>query len=664
MTYRLTPALLFAIALAAGCSSGSDSSPTNGATPANGTGSGASGTTLAGTVEEAAQAGIVVCLDQDSDLQCSATEPRASTDAEGRFSLALATGTNLSGLQVIAEVPAAAADAAGIPADVARPAAPATATTALVLAAPAAQTITQISETSQATVTIHALSTLVSASMLANPGQAPAAAQAAVRQQAQLPAGVVLLDSYGSDSSGHSKTFGSYVAPALRAGLQSAANATPPATPAATTIAAAKAIEASLARYLDVSTGLPYWSVSPRTIVSETTAVTGAATTCATAAPFRIQIDTANAAPIVDRENYLQGTLTIAASPAFPAGFSASTQIRGRGNSTWLQAPKKPYRIKLTEKAALLGGGSARDWALLANYFDRSMLRNSHAFCLSRLTGAEYTPAHQFVEVTLNGQDIGLYLLTDQIEPGTNRVNLGEVEETDVDPPFLVEIDTKRDSDPEEMFESALGFPYAVKSDATVAQVAAIQGHIAAFETALSTLANPLTTPRVSDLLDTDTLVDFYVITEYLRNNDTFISSTYVHQRKGGKLIYGPHWDYDLSAGNSSENGNSATDGWWVRTVNSMYGAELPGGYITRLLADPAFAAHVAARWHFLESQQATVFAFLDSSAATIADAQQRNLTIWPPDIGNGIYAEYVTELKTWLTARRNWLDTQMPASR
>ena len=329
-----------------------------------------------------------------------------------------------------------------------------------------------------------------------------------------------------------------------------------------------------------------------------------------------------------------------------------------------MQAPKKPYRLKLTEKAALLGGGAARDWALLANYFDRSMLRNSHAFCLSRLTGAEYTPAHQFVEVNLNGQDLGLYLLTDQIEVGNDRVNIGAVDEADTDPPFLAEIDTKRDSDPDEVFESTLGFPYAVKSDATVSQVAAIQGYIANFEAALSTLANPLTTARVSDLLDTDTLVDFYVITEYLRNNDTFISSTYVHRRKEGKLIYGPHWDYDLSAGNSSENGNSATDGWWVRTLNSMYGPELPGGYITRLLADPAFAAHVAARWQFLASQQAAVFSFLDQSAATIAEAQQANLTLWPPDIGTGVYADYVTELKSWLVARRNWLDTQMPAAR
>ena len=651
MRTRLTLALLLGLATVTGCGGNSTSSPESAAPPPGPAVTPDPGAvTLAATVQEAPLAGITVCLDQNADLQCGDAEPKTVTDATGGYALALPVGTTTDGLHLVAEIPAAVADAAGIPADGSRPAPPA-ATPALVLAAPAGP--------SQA---IHALSTLVSAARVANPGQDVVTAEARVRRQARLPADLSLLAAYAEPtaegSAGNARALGRLLAPAWRAGLQAA-----PGQPPLTVIpAAAGALEASLARYVDATTGRPYRTVTARTLASETTAVTGAATTCPILPLAQIRIDTAGAAPIVDRENYLAATVTVAASAEAPAGFSATAEIRGRGNSTWLQAPKKPYRLRLTTAAPLLGLPAARNWALLANYFDTSMLRNSHGFCLSRLFGTEYTAAHRFVELTLNGQPAGLYLLTDHMEVGPNRVNLGAIADNDPDPPFLVEINEQWNDEPELMFESSLTFPYSVKSDATPAQVEAIRARINAFEATLATVTTPGASPRTDDLLNLDTLVDHYVIAEYLRNNDSFISSTYLHRKAGGKLSFGPHWDYDLSAGNSSENNNAQTDGWWVRTVNTMYGPEQPGGYVSRLLADPDFAAHVAGRWQFLSGQQPAVFRFLDESAAGIAEAQQRNLAQWPWGGGSGIPADYVNQLKAWLTARRAWLDGQMPA--
>lgn len=655
MRNRLTLALLLGLATAAGCGGSSNSSP-EAVSPSPGQPSNPdpNAPALAGAVQEAPQAGIVVCLDQNADLQCGQAEPKSLTDATGAFSIALPAGTTATGQHLVAEIPAAAADAAGIAADPSRAAAPAGAP-ALVLAAPAGQ--------GQA---IHALSTLVTMSMLGEAGlaatQDSAAAEAAVRRKAGLPEGLSLLAAYAAApeaTTGSAGQLGRLIAPAWRAGLQAA----PGQPPLTVNRQAAGAIEGALARYRNPATGLPWRTVTGRTLASEATAATGAATTCPILPVAQLRIDTAGAAPIVDRENYLDATVTVAATADAPQGFSATAEVRGRGNSTWLQAPKKPYRLRLTTAAPLLGLPPARNWALLANYFDPSMLRNSHGLCLSRLLGTEYTAATRFIELNLNGQPAGLYLLTDHTEVGPTRVNLGSIDENDPDPPFLVEINEQWNDEPELMFESALTFPYSVKSDATPAQVNAIREKINAFEATLATVTTPGASPRVDDVLNIDTLVDYYVIAEYLRNNDSFISSTYLHRKAGGKISFGPHWDYDLSAGNSSENGNSGTDGWWVRTLNTMYGPEQPGGYVSRLLADPDFAGHVAARWQFLSSQQPTMFRYLDDSAAAIAEAQQRNLAQWPYGGGSGVHADYVNSLKTWLQGRRAWLDAQMPAT-
>ena len=331
MRTRLTIAMLLGLIAASGCGGDSNGGP-GALAPSPGQPTDPDQTSLTGSVEEAPQAGIVVCLDRDADLRCGDGEPRASTDAHGGYTIALPAGTATAGRHVVAEIPVAVADASGIPADVSRPAAPAGAP-ALVLAAPAEQ--------SRA---IHALSTLVSASMLANPGQDAAAAQAAVRSRARLPQALALLGPYeqaagnGNDATGGARELGRLVAPALRAGLQAA----PTQAPLAVTEAAAGAIEASLARYIDATTGRPYRTVTARTIASETTAVTGAATTCPILPLAQMRIDTAGAAPIVDRETYLPTTVTVAGAPDAPEGFTAAAEIRGRGNSTRLQAPKKP----------------------------------------------------------------------------------------------------------------------------------------------------------------------------------------------------------------------------------------------------------------------------------------------------------------------------------
>ena len=101
-----------------------------------------------------------------------------------------------------------------------------------------------------------------------------------------------------------------------------------------------------------------------------------------------------------------------------------SLQIRGRGNSTWRKSEKKPYRLKFHAPQRLLGPGfaNARDWTLLANHGDKTLIRNALTYELGRFVGLPFCPAYLFVDLFVNGQYLGIYQVSDQVEAGKGRV--------------------------------------------------------------------------------------------------------------------------------------------------------------------------------------------------------------------------------------------------
>jgi len=380
------------------------------------------------------------------------------------------------------------------------------------------------------------------------------------------------------------------------------------------------------------------------------------APTCVVDAPALITVDTTAGQEITSKDTYLPARLTVSATAASPA-LDVATGIRGRGNSTW-NLPKKPYRLKLDTKAAVLGLPTEKDWTLLANYTDKTLLRNSVAFCLGSILGMKYVPRSKYAELTLNGKYEGLYQLTEQIETGPSRVPIG-TEDTTTDSGYLLEWDLRRDGDPH--FDSDRGNPYVVKSDATPAQATAIQAEINAFETALfaSNFADPAN--GYAKYLDVDSMVDFYLVNELMRNNDAFFSSTFVFKPRGGKLTFGPLWDFDITAGNINLSGNEAPTGFWLNNSSS---------YVKRLLEDPAFKTKVAARWKVLSARLPELQTFIDTSAKTLDAAQKKNferwdiltVLVWPNFQINYTYAGEITYLKTWLATRATWLDGQYAA--
>ena len=150
-------------------------------------------------------------------------------------------------------------------------------------------------------------------------------------------------------------------------------------------------------------------------------------------------ITTENNKPITSKEDYLNATYYLDAKGV--AGYEnigsatapLNMEIKGRGNYSWTGFDKKPYRIKLADKQALMGMKKSKHFALLAHADDsndrKGYLRNAVGFELSKLIGMTYTPDSKPLEVVLNGDYIGLYFLTETIRVGTDRVNIVEQED-------------------------------------------------------------------------------------------------------------------------------------------------------------------------------------------------------------------------------------------
>lgn len=396
---------------------------------------------------------------------------------------------------------------------------------------------------------------------------------------------------------------------------------------------------------------------------------------CALPTPAIIEIHTKDRTPVQSKEVYIDAQITIRGetlsdnSDAIENTFA--TRIRGRGNSTW-RMEKKPYRLNLNEARSLLGLPAARNWALLANHADKTMLRNAVALCLGRVMGMEWTPGFRFAELYLNDEYQGLYQLTDHIETGEHRVNIGARKEPSVpgDIGFLMEID-KHDKQLDEtqwFLGNIFGTPYTVKGklspEEAVEAAAFINrmelGFIKKKNAYFLDIQNHPNFINYKDYIELESFVNFYLINEFLKNLDAFFySSTFVYRPWGEKLRFGPLWDFDSAAGNADEYGMEDPHGWWTREISV---------YVQHALSDPEFNNRVKDRWNFLYARIPELFDFIDSAATGLDEAQKRNFEKWPildrivwrnPEI-HYTYDKEVAHLKYWLQRRALWIHSEL----
>ncbi|MDE6059137.1 MAG: CotH kinase family protein [Clostridia bacterium] len=285
-------------------------------------------------------------------------------------------------------------------------------------------------------------------------------------------------------------------------------------------------------------------------------------------------INTNDYAPILDKENYVTCSVSVLNAEDEYCFESIGAGIRGRGNTTWA-LDKKPYKLKFDSKINLFGNGAAKKWTLIANYADPSLLRNFFAYSIAGengiLNNTEYTTTVQNVELYLNGEYCGVYLLCEQNEVGSTRVNIDESLKNEdgslkVNTGYLLESDSAYI--PNEGIEGLDFFKvngecYAIKSPDTENEIylahkeefiAFIQNIVQIAVDNLNNLTNSAENyARICELLDISSFVDGYLIDELTNIADGCFSSFYLYyDNLDGKIHRGPIWDYDASCGNAA----------------------------------------------------------------------------------------------------------------
>ncbi|MEO5888648.1 MAG: CotH kinase family protein [Ferruginibacter sp.] len=383
-------------------------------------------------------------------------------------------------------------------------------------------------------------------------------------------------------------------------------------------------------------------------------------------------ISTNNVA-VESKDNYIAGYMKIKGRLSGDSLFSGAMEIRGRGNSTW-QMPKKPYKIKLNKKAGLLSMNESKQWILLANYADKSLLRNETAFELSRRLALAYTPAGKFVDVILNGSYIGNYELVEQIDVGKNKVNITEQDAATTTLPgisggYLVEVDGFARDEAVNFNTShnmLVSVHYPGDEDINETQRNYIGSWFNGFESSLfaANFDDPLN--GYKRYFDISSYVNFYLVNEIMGNPDIFWSS-YMYKNRNNDTIYtGPVWDFDVAANNDERLGDA---------VNKLMldAAHEPKQWINRLMEDKAFRNKVQYRWNQIKvTQLGSLTTFIDELSARLAASQKKNFTRWPI-LGEKVYRNLqaagsypgeVNYLKNYLSNRIAWLDTQFNGAR
>lgn len=336
----------------------------------------------------------------------------------------------------------------------------------------------------------------------------------------------------------------------------------------------------------------------------------------------RVYITTPGGVGINSKDVYVEdGTLSIFDKNG-GLELNILSDFKGRGNSTW-QMPKKPYAIKLSSKAEVMGMPKHKRWVLLANWVDRTLLRNDIAFEIAKKCPAlPWTPRGEFVELYLNGKHRGNYYLCEHIKIDKNRVNIDEIDEetpeTDLSGGYLLEFDTYSDAEINYFYTKHKNLPVTIKEpDEEVITswehpaYTYIQDYVNSVEEAL----NKGDYSEIETLIDVESYAEWWLLYNLVGNLEpNHPKSCYMYKKRNGKLYAGPAWDFDCATFIPGRKGALLTQVLWY-------------GY---LFKHEAFKSLVKERWTVLKPEFEKVFTYIDEKAEYIRESNEINLEMWP----------------------------------
>ncbi|MCH8567250.1 MAG: CotH kinase family protein [Balneolales bacterium] len=359
-----------------------------------------------------------------------------------------------------------------------------------------------------------------------------------------------------------------------------------------------------------------------------------------------------------------------------------------RGSSSQM-FPKKMFAVRLIDEndenrnESLLDLPSENNWILYAPYSDKTLMRNVIAYRLSEMMG-HYAPRTRFVEVFLHSGSgpvgmqhyHGVYVLVERIKWDNNRVNIEKIGPEDNQMPeisggYIFKKD--RLNDGESGFTTNRGSLFAhtrpQEADITPQQQNWLRNYVSEFESVLfgPNFFDPVN--GYAKYIDIDSFIDYHLMVEAMKEIDGFRLSTYMYKDRGGKIVLGPVWDYNLSLGNANYVQGWSPSGWYHELITQE---QYLWGWYTRLFQDPAFFQRWRARYWELRNGGIFSTPFLNDMiqgyASLLDEAQQRNFERWPI-LGEWIWPNYyvgqtyedeVSWMNIWLSARMQWIDGQM----
>ena len=333
-----------------------------------------------------------------------------------------------------------------------------------------------------------------------------------------------------------------------------------------------------------------------------------------------LYLNTEYGAKIVSKTDYVKASILLEDEGSVTEPMSCN--VRGRGNTTW-SWPKKPYLLKFDSKTSFFGYPAHKRWVLLANFMDRTMMRNLVAMKVSSMTSLAWTPRCRSVELVLNGVHQGNYLLIEQVRVDKNRVNLKDG--------YLLESDFHYDNEIQWMdphgkcVQFGSGIPFGIKhpdsDEITADQVQYAKDYV-------NQVAEVIYGPDYRDpgkgyasRIDVDSFIDYWIVFEVMGNHELGNpGSVFYHFERNGKLKAGPCWDFDWGVLSFTANPTARTG---LLNRNACW--------YSRLFDDPAFRARVKARFEELLPQLQTIPDYIDDMEKALDLSAQENFKLWNP---------------------------------
>ena len=419
-----------------------------------------------------------------------------------------------------------------------------------------------------------------------------------------------------------------------------------------------------------------------------------------------VRINT-NGQYVTRRDTWVDNATMRIELPDGTVDYEGTLSLKGRGNGTWEETAKKPYSLKLAEKAKILGMHKQKRWILLANYKDYTLLRNDICQWVARQTEMPYVVNGEFVELVWNGSHMGNYYLCEQIRIDNHRLDIVNPDLNDPEKGgIFMEIDDFLDYDPgnssRDDKDKELGFrsvgankrydlPYIfkdpnedengvplTKSSATYTYM---YDYITKMEDAINSASS--TNHNWQKYLDMDRAIDYVLIQELTMNHDSYNTwpnhgphSAFVYKDSCGLLCFGPCWDFDYHTFTLYEdyqysqwqkgNQSARLSQWELLKMDNKSNYKY---YFSDLAKkDPQFRSRLVERWNqYKYTWKAGFASYVDKQADYIRKSESYNRKLWSSEAKNAqngdcdlSFQEAVNAIKTAFDKRWTWIDNNI----